>query len=191
MRIEAQQFLDLGQLELGERDLLALGLADALHLQPEGDVAERGAPGKQLGEILEHHAAIEAVAGHRLAADADLARGRGEEARDDVEQGRLAAARRADDAEELGGRDVEAHALDAGHAAGGRVVGERDVCDLDMRHRLLPVWRSHRWYARLWPGPVGESFARLRFRVDRHDAERTISRKPRSVPWHTRPRPDP
>src|SRR5262245_41538109 len=51
-----------------------------------------------------------------------------------------------------------------------------------MRHRLLPAWCSHRWYARLWPGPVGESFARWRFRVDRHDAERTISRKPRSVP---------
>ena len=53
---------------------LALGLADALHLEPEGDVAERGAPRKELGEILEHDAAVHAVAGHRLAADADFAR---------------------------------------------------------------------------------------------------------------------
>ena len=45
----------------------------ALHFQPERDIAERGAPREQLGEILEHHAAVHAVAGDRLAADADFA----------------------------------------------------------------------------------------------------------------------
>ena len=117
------------------RDLLALGLSHALHLQAEGHVSERGAPWKQLGEILEHDAAVHAVAGDGLAADADLAGGGREKAGDDVEQRRLAAARRADQAEELRGLDVEADVLHAGDPAGGRVVDQRDVADLDMGHR--------------------------------------------------------
>ena len=87
--------------------------------------------GKQLGEILEHDAAVHAVAVDLLAADADLAGGRRDEAGDDVEQRGLAAAGRADDADELGGADVEADVLDAGHLAGGRVVDQRNVADFD------------------------------------------------------------
>ena len=45
----------------------------ALHFQAEGDVAQRGAPRKQLGEILKHDAAVHAVAFDRLAGDADFA----------------------------------------------------------------------------------------------------------------------
>src|SRR4029077_16065901 len=80
MRIGPLELVELHQLELRERDRLALGLAAPLHLKPESDVAERGAPREQLGEILEHHAAVEAVAGHRLAADAGLARARAKKA---------------------------------------------------------------------------------------------------------------
>src|SRR5207244_778996 len=114
------EFLEFHQLELLVRDRLSLGPADALHLEPEAHVAERGTPRKQLGEVLEHHAAVEAMTADRLAADADLARGRGEKAGDDVEQGRLSAARGTDDAQELGGLDIEADALDPRHAAGRR-----------------------------------------------------------------------
>ncbi len=81
VRIGVREFLQLDQRELCERDLLALGLAHAFHLEPEGDVAERGAPGEQLGEVLEHDAAVEPVAGDRLAADADLAARSGRESR--------------------------------------------------------------------------------------------------------------
>jgi hypothetical protein len=101
---------------------------------PERYVAERGAPGKQLGEILKHHAAVLAVAGDRLAAEADLAAGRRDEAGDDVEQRRLAAAARADDAHEFRGRDVEADRVDGVHAARRRIVEQRNVADFDMGH---------------------------------------------------------
>ena len=76
VRIGFDELLELHELELPARDLLALGLGDPFHLQPERHVAERGAPGKQLGEILEHDAAVHAVAGDRRAADADFAAAR-------------------------------------------------------------------------------------------------------------------
>src|SRR5436853_1023667 len=99
VRIGLHELLELHQRELLQRDRLALRLADALHLEAEGHVAERRAPGEQLGEILEHHAPIEAMAGHRLAADADLAGAWRQKPSDDVEQRRLPAAGRPDDAE--------------------------------------------------------------------------------------------
>ena len=92
MRIGLAEFFQLDERELFARDVLALGLADAFHFEPEGHVAERGAPREKLREILEHDAAVEPVAVHRLAADADLAAGRTEEARDQIEQRGLAAA---------------------------------------------------------------------------------------------------
>src|SRR5215510_9367913 len=101
VRVGLGELLELDQAQLLERDALALGLAHALHLEAEGDVAERGAPGKELREILEHDAAIGALATHRLTADPDLAAGRLEKSRDDVEQRSLAAARGANQAEEL------------------------------------------------------------------------------------------
>ena len=108
VRVGVGEFLELDQRELLERDLLALRLRHALHLQAEGDVAERACARKELGEVLEHDAAVHAAPGHRLAADADLAAGGREEAGDDVEQRGLAAAAGADEAEELGLLDVEA-----------------------------------------------------------------------------------
>jgi hypothetical protein len=58
----------------------------------EGDVLQHGPPGKQR-ERLEHHAAIAPRSVHRLSADEDFAAGDRDEARDHVEDGRLAAAR--------------------------------------------------------------------------------------------------
>src|SRR5262245_8046749 len=113
MRIGLAELLELHQRELLARDLLALGLADAFHLEPEGDVAERGAPREELREILEHDAAVEPLSVHRLAGDANIA-GRGfQEARDQVEQRGLAAAGRPDDAQELGLFEIEARARNA------------------------------------------------------------------------------
>src|SRR5262249_36960944 len=84
--------------------------------------------------------------------------GRGEEAGDAVEQGRLTAARRADDAEEFRRFDIEAHSRDARNLAGRGVVDERDVADFDMSHDPravvidgMPVRRQTR---RLRPGRV-------------------------------------
>ena len=75
MRIGLRELLELDQAQLLERDLLALGLADAFHLEPEGDVAKRGAPGKELRKVLEHNAAVGALATDGLTADADFSAG--------------------------------------------------------------------------------------------------------------------
>ena len=154
VRIGAREFVELHQRQLLERDGVALLLGDAFHLEAEGHVAERGAPRKQLGEILEHDAAVHAVAGDRLAADADLAARRADESRDDVEKRRLAAAARPDDADEFGRRDIEAHRIDGRHAARGGVVDERDVADFDMGHaatyKTFPHVRRQRGRAPGW-----------------------------------------
>ena len=139
------EFLQLHQPELLQRDLLALLPGHALHLQPEGDVAQRGAPGEQLGEILEHDPPVEPLARNHLPVDADLAAGGRKEAGDDVEQGGLAAAAGADQAQELGRLDRKARRGDAGDAAGRGVVGKRDVANLDVRHgRVLRPARAPR-----------------------------------------------
>src|SRR5262249_29255824 len=59
-----------------------------------------------------------------------------QKARNDVEQGGLAAAGRAHNAEELRSFDGKAHPLDPGHSAGGSVIDERNAGKLDMRHDL-------------------------------------------------------
>src|SRR5712671_4644130 len=135
MRIGLRELLELDQAQLLERDLLALGLADAFHLEPEGDVAKRGAPGKELRKVLEHNAAVGALAADGLTADADLAAGRRQKSRDDVKERGLAAARGTQQAEELRLLHLEADAVDAGHAPRRCVVDERDVADFDVRHR--------------------------------------------------------
>src|SRR5262249_60972406 len=115
MRVAAREFLQLDQAELAYRDPLALVLGQALHLQPERHVAEGGAPGKQLGEILEDDAAVLAVAGDRLAAEADLAAGRRDEAGNDVGQRRRGAPPPTGDAGgrgQRGGRAPPGHGVD-------------------------------------------------------------------------------
>src|SRR5262249_422292 len=73
-------------------------------------------PGKQrVG--LEDHAAVGAGAGDRSAVEEDAARGRLIEARDQAEEGRLAAARGPEEAEEVVVGDAEGGRLDG---AGGR-----------------------------------------------------------------------
>src|SRR5262249_55210979 len=62
MRIGAGEILELNEAKLFERDRLALRLRHTLHFQPEGDIAERGAPGKELREILKYDAAIGSIA---------------------------------------------------------------------------------------------------------------------------------
>ena len=85
MRVGLHELFELHQLELLAGDFLALGLGHPLHLQAEGHVSERRAPWEQLGKILEHDAAVHAVAGYGLSADANLAGSWREEAGDDVE----------------------------------------------------------------------------------------------------------
>src|SRR6516162_754939 len=135
MRVRAREAFKFDEPELFERNHLALRLGYAFHFEPKGHIAERGAPGKELREILEHDTTIHAVALDRRAGDPDFARGRSKEAGDDVQKRRLAAPARADDAEKFGCLDAEADAVNGLHHSAWRLIGERNVARLDMGHR--------------------------------------------------------
>src|SRR5690606_10478352 len=85
-------------------------LADALHLQAEGDVVAHAAPGQQ-GVMLKDHAALRRWPGHGLAIDAQVSAAGREVPGQGAEQGRLATPGGAEDADELPRLDVEVQAL--------------------------------------------------------------------------------
>ena len=96
VRVAVAELRQLDDLEHLRDALVGLGLADAGHLQAEGDVLRDGQVREQrIG--LEHHADIALVGfqpGDVLAADDDLAGGRLLEAGNHPEHGGLAATRR-------------------------------------------------------------------------------------------------
>src|SRR5262249_32698009 len=138
MRIGIGELFELDQAQLLQRDALALGPRHALHLEPEGDIAERGAPGEELGGILKHDPAVRAGAAQGFAADQDLAARGGEEAGEDIEQRRLAAATGSDEAHELRLLDGKVRRRHAGHSTVGRVRAGRDISHLEVRHPPVP-----------------------------------------------------
>jgi hypothetical protein len=72
-----------------------------------------------------------------FAGDRDAAAIAAEQSADHIEQGRLAAARRADDREELAGSDIERDVVDRGDPALGRGKVHRDIVDgKNWRRRL-------------------------------------------------------
>src|SRR6185312_4094811 len=98
--------------------------------------------------VLEHHAAIGPGPAHRPAVHAHLAVVGALEAGHQVEQRRLAAARRADQADELSVADGERHlAQRRGHAARGRLEPFSDAADFN--HTAL----SSKPYAVIRRGP--------------------------------------
>ena len=95
---------DLGDVLAG--DLLALLLRHMAQLEAECDVAQDRGPGQQR-EILEHESSLGAWARNRPAVDQHLALGRLEQAGDDLERGRLAAAGRPQQGRQLTAWKVE------------------------------------------------------------------------------------
>src|SRR4051794_35549016 len=89
---------DLG--DISPDDPLALGPSHAALAQAEGDVALDREPGEErVG--LEHHAAVRPGAAHLLAVEQHAPGARPVKAGDDAEQGRLPAARGAEDGDEV------------------------------------------------------------------------------------------
>ena len=97
-------------------------------LEREADVLDHGAP-REGGLFLEHHADRGVRAAHLLAGHRDAAVVVLEQAADHVEQGRLAAAGRADHGEEFARRDRERDAVDRDQRPLGRVEALGDVVD--------------------------------------------------------------
>ena len=135
----ARQRLGVVILETGEPDEVdgvagerpAFGPRESVQLGEQLDVVLDRAPRHQR-RILEHVA-------DALAVDADVPRGRLEQARGDLEQRRLAAPRRPDHRHELAPVDLERHVVD-----GVRAVGEHhpDVVERQRGHRLIVAQRA-------------------------------------------------
>ncbi len=121
----ARELVGVGVGEAGQtHDLdplarLGFGRGRALpaHLEPEHHVLEHGAPGEQ-GVALEHHAAVRARAVHRLAVEQHLARAGLVEPGQDPHQRGLAAARRADHAQQLAAVGAQPDPLERRDRAG-------------------------------------------------------------------------
>jgi hypothetical protein len=99
--IRLSEGIELHEVEVSQRHIGALCAGHALHLQPELHVALGGAPREQLSEVLEHDAAVESLPDNGPTPDEHVATRRGEEAGDDVEKRRLAAAAATDHTQEL------------------------------------------------------------------------------------------
>ena len=117
--------------QLARRRLGAAGAAHR-HLQRQLDVGQRRAPGQER-RILEHEADVAAQARGlgRGAEDADLAVVGRDQVGDDAQEGRLAAARRAEQRQELARGDVEAQALQRGDRPPRREEADAQVAAAD------------------------------------------------------------
>src|SRR2546428_641711 len=131
--IRAREGLEADQTQEAPRGLHAPGARHAFHPEAELDVALGRPPGGELGEVLEDDAAVEPLAGHRLAADSHLAARRAQESGEDVEQRRLAAAAPPHHADELGGAHAERDVLQRRHRASAGVVHVADLPELEVR----------------------------------------------------------
>ncbi len=113
-------------------DPAALRGRRAFQLEAELDVALHRQPGEQR-VALEHHAALGRGAGDRPAVEGDDALGRLGEAGDQAQQGRLAAARGADDHRQLALGDRERDVLERGdRLAPAPLEAHRDAVDLEL-----------------------------------------------------------
>ena len=132
----------------------------AHQLERELDVVLDRPPVEQDRRLEDHPVvAIEAGPGGRLAVDLDRAGGRCHEVADDPQQGRLAAARRADQRDELPAPDLEVDALERGR--GRRVAGEDLVDALDPDDRSRPIVPAHPSAAPGRPRSATSSSARI------------------------------
>src|SRR5207247_1523748 len=104
----------------------------SLLARAKGDVLPHGHPRKE-GEVLEHHAAVAARAGDGRVVDAHVAGGGLFETRDDPQQGRLAAAGRADQADELALVDEQVDMVQGLYPLVADLEGLVDIRDLEER----------------------------------------------------------
>ena len=138
------------------------GCGKAAHAQAEAHVGGHGHEGEEQ-RILEHHdgaAILGPVAQDRTAVECDIARGGREQARDQPERRRLAAARGAEQGDKLSAFGIEGEAVKRG---GGRAgIGARQRGKAKPRH--------------VRPGPMVAGFA-----PDRWRAVKTMTSSPGST----------
>ena len=174
LRLEAGE---PGHVQLVSRATRALRRGDAHLLEPELHVGLHRAPRKQR-ELLEDHGGGGA-ARRQLAVEPDRALARRQQSRDEIQQRRLAAARRPEHRDELLGVDDEIDAVE-------RTQGVAGAVGVDLRHALdddAHASAASAGSAGLFPSP--SSAARRRTRRSparggrRHGGRRTRSAWPR------------
>jgi hypothetical protein len=104
---------------------MALRPADSLHLEPKGDVVDHRQPGQQTMLLKDHGVGWPAV--FTPAVEQELAGARRHQAGDQLEQGGLAAAAGADDADELAGAGLKSDVGQRRHVAFATAVALADV----------------------------------------------------------------
>src|SRR5262249_39011949 len=109
-RMVVLESLEADELQELHRALPFGGAHSARDLAPDDRVGEHRAPRQEI-VTLEHEAAVAARTAHRASVERHLARGGRFEAGDDAQKRRLAAARRADDRNELAALDREIDVL--------------------------------------------------------------------------------
>jgi hypothetical protein len=134
----APEAADADELAQRVRPLQPLPPADASEPQRQGDVLGHAEPGEQV-RLLEHHGEVPQRLGvgpvavpHRASAGAHGAGGRRREAGQDPQQGRLAAAGRADHRHDLASPDGQVDGRERGDGAGAVAValGHPDQLEL-------------------------------------------------------------
>ncbi len=132
LRIGIAEGAEADLLEKLARVRLALGLGHVADLEAVGRVAECRAPGQQA--VAGEHIGDVGIAGRRLAAgDGHLALvGDGQEPRQQVQDRGLAAARRADEGNELAGADRQRDVVDRQHRrAAEDIEAHREIAQVD------------------------------------------------------------
>lgn len=130
LRIALRKILELYELDVLLRNLVAFFRALALELEAELDIVFDREPRKE-GILLEHDATVGTRPLHRLAVDRHRSRCRLLETADDVQKCRLAAAGRADHADELVLVNIEADTVQGGHLALAGLELLDDIVDMD------------------------------------------------------------
>ncbi len=121
------------------RDLAALGALHPRGLEGEFDVLPGGQPGEQ-GIALEDHAAVEAGPRHRHAVDQKLALVEILQPGDDGEQRALAAARGADEGDELVLGQGQIDVMQGLDLAGPLAEGLAEAAQLQLGRHVPCLW---------------------------------------------------
>ena len=149
LRIGRFKAVEADHVDRGDRALARFGGRGAMGAQADLDIVEHAQPREQR-EALKHHRGAVVGAGDGLAVEGHLAAGRPRQARDDAQQGRLAAARAPEQADDLAFPQGQRNVLQDRRAgfAGAFQEALADMADIeqnrgsDVEHRISPTMRT-------------------------------------------------
>ena len=178
MRVGSLEAAQPGELDELRHPFGHVGAPQTRELESKRDIAGDVQP-REERVVLEDHPAARVRPRDLVAERVDGAAVRSFEASDELEQGGLPAARRADEAHDLAGADVERNVLDRGHALPStrQHEGFRDEVEGDGRgdpgRSATPPIRGPRCIRSMVPPRGGPDRNRREMTRDRHEATPT------------------